>query len=86
MSTPVANPEQVPCAVPPGTPPWITSELIEKTISVWQRFYAMPLTAEDVVEMLMRVSHLMKVNASRCPLLERNVKYVANGSLGVERA
>lgn len=61
MNIPFTDPELLPGAVPPGSPTWITSELIDKTISVWQRFYDRPLTAEDAVEMLMRVSHLMKV-------------------------
>lgn len=54
--------------VPPGTPPWITRELIDKTIFVWQRFYSDRLTAADAVEMLMSVSNLFGVlrNTALC--------------------
>lgn len=48
-------------AVPPGSPPWITRVLINKTITVWQRFYSKRLTAEDAVEMLISVSNLFGV-------------------------
>jgi hypothetical protein len=48
-------------AVPAGAPSWITSELIEKTISVWQRFYRHRLTAAEAVEMLISVGNLFGV-------------------------
>ncbi len=52
---------QDPGAVPPGTPSWITRDLIDKTISVWQRFYSARLTAADAVEMLISVGNLFGV-------------------------
>lgn len=47
-------------SVPPGTPQWISRELIDKTIAVWQRFYAAPLTAQDAVEMLLNVGQFFR--------------------------
>lgn len=61
MNTPAFDSGDAPGAVPPGTPPWITRELIDKTISVWQRFYSNRLTAADAVEMLISVSNLFGV-------------------------
>jgi hypothetical protein len=61
MTTPDSSPQRSSGIVPPGSPSWVTEELIEKTLAVWQRFYATPLTVEDAVEMLMRVSNLMRV-------------------------
>lgn len=45
-------------SVPPGTPNWITSDLIEATVRVWQPFYNEPITSEVAVEMLIRVGQL----------------------------
>ena len=61
MTTPDSSPQRPAGLVPPGSPAWITDELIEMTLNVWQRFYAVPLTVEDAVEMLMRVSNLVRV-------------------------
>ncbi|MEZ6064108.1 MAG: hypothetical protein R3B90_00015 [Planctomycetaceae bacterium] len=54
-------PGQDPGAVPPGTPAWISRDLIDKTISVWQRFYSTRLSAADAVEMLISVGNLFGV-------------------------
>ena len=56
-----SQPQETRGLVPPGVPAWISEELVAKTITVWQRFYATPLTVEDAVEMLMRVSNLLRV-------------------------
>ena len=40
------------------------------TLAVWQRFYAVPLTVEDAVEMLMRVGNLMGVLHTNPALLK----------------
>jgi hypothetical protein len=45
----------------PGAPCWITTELIEATIRVWQPFYKNPLTRADALEILQRVGHLIDV-------------------------
>jgi hypothetical protein len=33
--------------VPAGAPKWVTAELVERTIKIWQRFYATPLTVDE---------------------------------------
>lgn len=45
-------------AVPPGTPAWITPELIRRTLKTWQPFYAERLTPEDAVTMVLNVGRL----------------------------
>lgn len=48
-------------AVPPGTPEWITPELIRRTLQVWQPYYAERLTPEDAVTMIRNVGELFAV-------------------------
>ncbi|MBC7819872.1 MAG: hypothetical protein IAG10_23560 [Planctomycetaceae bacterium] len=50
--------------VPPGTPAWITGDLIEATIRVWQPHYSEPITHEVAVQMLIRVEQLF---GALCP-------------------
>jgi hypothetical protein len=45
-------------AAPPGTPSWITAELIEQTIRVWQPYYEIPLTVDSAVTMILAVGRL----------------------------
>ena len=47
--------------VPDGTPSWITEDLIEETIRVWQRFCEYPLTEEDALVFLLNVSELLEI-------------------------
>ena len=42
-----------PIAVPAGAPPWVTAELIEHTLRVWQPFYPEQLIPEDALEIIM---------------------------------
>jgi len=44
--------------VPPGSPSWVTKELIAKTIRVWQPYYKEKLTEEDALEMLINVGQV----------------------------
>ena len=44
--------------VPAGAPSWITSELIQQTLRVFQPRYKTPLTLEDAVAMLLNVGRL----------------------------
>ena len=53
-----------PSSVPAGTPEWITAELIEKTILVWQPYYKDVLTAEEAVTMIQSVGRLYQVLSS----------------------
>lgn len=47
--------------VPAGAPSWITPELIEDTLRVWQPHYQETLTPEDAVSMLLNVGELFDV-------------------------
>jgi hypothetical protein len=49
------------CAVPSGAPNWVTSELIEHTIRVWQPYYEPPLTADDALAIIQSASQLFQV-------------------------
>ncbi|TXT23934.1 MAG: Uncharacterized protein FD138_3148, partial [Planctomycetota bacterium] len=48
-------------SVPTGTPEWVTAELIDLTIRVWQPYYKAPLTPDDAVTMLLSVGRLFGV-------------------------
>ena len=50
-----------PSIVPAGTPDWITAELIEQTIRVWQPYYGTLLTPEEAVTMILNVGRLYQV-------------------------
>lgn len=45
-------------AVPPGTPEWITPELIRLTLKVWQPYYAERLTPDDAVIIVQNAGQL----------------------------
>ena len=53
--------------VPAGAPDWITPELIEETIRVWQPYYEATLTPEDAVTMIIDVGRLFDALSSRYP-------------------
>ena len=44
-----------------GLPAWISSELIEDTIRVWQPYYEQPLTVDDAIQILLCVDRLVDV-------------------------
>lgn len=46
--------------VPPGTPRWITAELIQTTIRVWQPYYQEMLSPEDALTMILTVGRLFE--------------------------
>jgi hypothetical protein len=50
--------------VPAGTPDWITAELVEATIRVWQPYYRAILTPEEAVTMILNVGRLYQVLSS----------------------
>jgi hypothetical protein len=54
-------PSADPGDVPPGSPSWVTSDLIADTIRVWQPYYRTPLTSADALEMIMNVGQLFEV-------------------------
>jgi hypothetical protein len=45
----------------PELPSWISRQLIEHTLRVWQPFYDAPLTHRDALEIITNVSGLMDV-------------------------
>jgi hypothetical protein len=49
--------------IPPGSPAWVTAELIQQTIIVWQPYYANPLTIEDAVDIMQAAGRLLKALA-----------------------
>jgi len=56
-----------PSIVPAGTPDWITPELVEETIRVWQPYYKDVLTPEEAVTMILDVGRLFDALSSRSP-------------------
>ena len=53
-----------PSIVPAGTPDWITAELIEQTIRVWQPYYQAVVTPEEAVTMILNVGRLFQALSS----------------------
>ena len=47
--------------VPPGTPPWITADMIADTLEVWRPYYKNDLTEDDAVQIIITVSNLVDV-------------------------
>jgi hypothetical protein len=56
-----AEPETV--QVPAGAPPWITAELIEDTLRIWQPFYGGRLNEDDALEIILSGDRMMDVFA-----------------------
>ena len=53
-----------PSIVPAGAPDWITPELVEATIRVWQPYYEAILTPDEAVTMILNVGRLYGVLSS----------------------
>lgn len=47
-------------AVPSGAASWVTPELIEHTVRVWQPYYKEPLTPEDALAIIQSASQIFK--------------------------
>lgn len=47
--------------LPPGTPRWISWELVEQTIRTWQPYYDEPLTPEEAIAIIRNVGRLVDV-------------------------
>jgi len=54
-------------APPPGAPRWITAELMFETWQTWQPYYNEPLTADDVLGMIVGVGQLMELLGEPSP-------------------
>lgn len=51
--------------IPRGTPEWITSSIVEKTIKIWEKRAGIPISSEEAVGIILRVSTLMDVLSRR---------------------
>jgi len=60
-STSERNDERQPPDSLVGLPTWITVELVQRTIEVWQPFYETQLSTEDAVAILLNVGRLFEV-------------------------
>ena len=47
--------------VPPGAPAWVTPELIEHTLRVWQPYYDDHLIPEDALAMILNIGRIFEV-------------------------
>ena len=47
--------------VPAGTPHWITAELIEATIRVWQPYYDTVISPEEALDIIRGVGQLFSI-------------------------
>lgn len=56
-----ASAEKLRHPLPPGTPEWITPELVEQTVAVWQPRYETPLSIEDAVAILIGSTRLLRL-------------------------
>ena len=56
-----------PGIVPAGTPDWITADLIEATIRVWQPYCDDLLSPEEAVTMILNVGRLYQALSSGTP-------------------
>lgn len=58
------SPKPPAAAVPLGAPAWVTAELIEHTLRVWQPFYEDQLIPEDALEIIMSVDRVSDLLSS----------------------
>lgn len=57
-----ANGQQISdSSLPPGTPEWVSAELLALTIRTWQPYYSEPLTPEEAIAIIRNVGRLMDV-------------------------
>jgi hypothetical protein len=54
-----ANNEPATARLPAGALAWVTQELIDHTILVWQRYYDRPMTAEEALAIVQTAGELM---------------------------
>ena len=52
--------------VPRGAPCWITADLLEDTLAVWQPRYLTILTFDDALEMLLNIGRLANAMGLTC--------------------
>lgn len=49
-----------PLVVPSDAPAWVTPEMIEKTLKVWQPYYEQELIPEDALAIIMGVGRILE--------------------------
>lgn len=49
--------------LPPGTPKWVTPELLANTIDVWQPYHKEILTPEAALTILLRMGGVLSILA-----------------------
>jgi hypothetical protein len=59
------NPRAVRAELPPGSPPWVTVELLQKTQQIWGKRAGIPIGSEEALGIILRVSTLMDVLSRR---------------------
>jgi|GEM_PF-1587610 len=59
--------------VPAGAPTWVTPELIQHTLRVWQPFYEHPLTPQDALGMILSTGRIVEAltEVDRNPAVEK---------------
>ncbi len=55
------SPKPPPLTIPSGAPPWVTVELLEHTIRVWQDFYQDQLISEDALAIIMGADRMFEL-------------------------
>ncbi len=51
--------------MPAGTPEWVTAELLEKTRVLWGKRAGFPISSEEALGIILRVSALLEVLSRR---------------------
>jgi hypothetical protein len=51
--------------MPPGTPPWVTPELLEKTREFWGKRAGIAMSSDEALGIILRVSALLDVLTRR---------------------
>jgi hypothetical protein len=60
--------------LPAGSPAWITADLVDYTIRVWQPFYKQPVTVDEAIAIIEGAGRLLRILAR-----EDRVEGVADG-------
>lgn len=55
----------LPILVPAGAPSWVTVELLNETLRVWQPYYDTPLRVDDALEILLQSAALCRLITNR---------------------
>ncbi|MAT13665.1 MAG: hypothetical protein CMJ46_00120 [Planctomyces sp.] len=56
----IARSHTTPLVVPSDAPAWVTPDMIEKTLKVWQPYYEEELIPEDALAIIMGVGRILE--------------------------